>query len=309
MTDEDDTTTNTASASASNNTARSFRDKWEQNSDLAFDQTLDEASSIGRWILERNGWNTHAGLEQFLAGKKNILDAGCGNGRVTALLCAHRAPGARVTGIDLVAAKVAEANLHGTPDAAFHTKNLLGDLSDLGEFDFIYCQEVLHHTGDAAAAFANLAARLAPGGQIAIYVYKIKAPIREFTDDFVRAKIAALPYEEAMAACRQITALGKALAETPGVVNVPGVDILGIEAGEHAFQRFVYHFFAKLFWNPELDFDANTAVNYDWYHPQDCTRHTAEEVRGWFERCGLEVTHEFVDHYGITMHGRARRAP
>lgn len=291
-----------------NNTARSFRDKWEQNSDLAFDQTLSETSSIGRWILERNGWHTHAGLSEFLTGKKQILDAGCGNGRVTALLSAHRMEGAHVTGIDLVAARVAEENLRGTPDVTFRAKNLLDDLSDIGPFDFIYCQEVLHHTGNAAAAFRNLASRLAPGGHIAIYVYKLKAPVREFTDDHVRGKIAALPYEEAMAACRQITALGKALSETPGTVKVPAVDILGIEEGEHTFQRFVYHFFAKLFWNPELDFEANTAVNYDWYHPQDCTRHTVEEVRSWFTGCDLRVTHEFVDHYGITMHGRAGAA-
>ena len=291
-----------------NNTERSFRDKWEKNTDLAFDHTLSESSDIGRWILTRNGWDTHSGLERSLAGKKRILDGGCGNGRVTALLCAHRAAGAKVTGIDLVAAKVAEENLRGTADVEFRAKNLLGDLSDLGEFDFIYCQEVLHHTGDAETAFRNLAARLAPGGEIAIYVYKIKAPIREFTDDYVRAKIADLPYDEAMTACRQLTQLGKALAEQAGTVTVPAVDILGIEAGEHTFQRFVYHFFAKLFWNPDLSFEDNAAINYDWYHPQDCTRHTADEVRGWFERAGLEVTREFVDHYGITMHGRARAA-
>ncbi len=291
-----------------NNTERSFRDKWEKNSDLAFDHTLSESSDIGGWILNRNGWRTHAGLSAVLAGKKRILDAGCGNGRVTALLCAHREPGAKVTGIDLVAAKVAEQNLHGTPDVEFRAKNLLEDLSDLGAFDFIYCQEVLHHTGDAEAAFRNLVARLAPDGEIAIYVYKVKAPVREFTDDHVRAKIANMPYEEAMAACRQITQLGKALAENAGTVTVPAVDVLGIEAGEHTFQRFVYHFFAKLFWNPDLSFEDNAAINYDWYHPQDCTRHTADEVRGWFEGCELELTHEFVDPYGITMHGRARGA-
>ena len=288
-----------------NNTERSFRDKWEKNTDLAFDHTLSESTDIGRWILTRNGWDTHAGLRRFLADKNNILDAGCGNGRVTALLCAHRPAGAKVTGIDLVAATVAEENLRGTPDVQFHAKNLLGDLSDLGPFDFIYCQEVLHHTGDAEAAFRNLAARLAPDGAIAIYVYKIKAPIREYTDDYVRTKIAGLPYEEAMAACRQLTQLGRVLAEQTGTVTVPAVDILGIEAGAHTFQRFVYHFFAKLFWNSDLSFEDNAAINYDWYHPQDCTRHTAEEVRGWFERAGIAVTREFVDRYGITMHGRA----
>lgn len=287
-----------------NNTARSFRDKWEQNSGLAFDQTLSETADIGRWILARNGWNDHAGLREFLKDKKRILDAGCGNGRVTALLCAHRQTGARVVGIDLVAAKVAAQNLSNTAEVEFCEKNLLGDLSDLGEFDFIYCQEVLHHTGDAQGAFRNLCQRLRPGGEIAIYVYRIKAPIREFTDDYVRGKIAALPYEEAMAACRQLTELGRVLSEAGGTVQAPAVDILGIEAGEHPVQRFIYHFFAKLFWNPALSFEDNAAINYDWYHPQDCTRHTLEEVRGWFAERGLAVEQECADPYGITMRGR-----
>jgi hypothetical protein len=69
-------------------------------------------------------------------------------------------------------------------------------------------------------------------------------------------------------------------------------------------QRFIYHFFMKCFWNPELSFHDNAVINYDWYHPQLCSRHTVEEVRKWFQRAGLSVTREFVDFYGITMHGR-----
>lgn len=60
----------------------------------------------------------------------------------------------------------------------------------------------------------------------------------------------------------------------------------------------------KCFWNPELDFNENAVINYDWYHPQLCSRHTPEEVRQWFERAGPRVVHECVDFYGITMRGR-----
>lgn len=286
-----------------NNTARSFKDKWENNRDLAFADTQREGSDIGSWILGRNGWKNHAGLKAYLSDKRRILDGGCGNGRVTALLCEHRVPGAEVMGIDLVAADIARKNLEGCPDVTTRQKDLLGDLSDLGKFDFIYCQEVLHHTNDPRGAFKNLCGRLAPGGEIAIYVYKIKAPIREFTDDFVRSKIAAMPYEEAMDACREITELGRTLAKTGGKVTVPAVKLLGIEAGEYEVQRFLYHFFAKCFWNPSLSHEDNTAINYDWYHPQNCTRHEPEEIRNWFLENGLDVTHECVDHYGITMRG------
>ena len=148
---------------------------------------------------------------------------------------------------------------------------------------------------------------LEPGGTIAIYVYKKKAPIREYTDDFIREKIEGLRYDDAMEACHQITELGRALADLDVQVTVPDIDLLEIPAGEYDVQRLVYHFFMKCFWNPELNFEDNTAVNYDWYHPSLCSRHQVDQVREWFENSGLTITHTFVDFYGITVHGTRPR--
>jgi SAM-dependent methyltransferase len=289
----------------STNTEQSFRDKWEKNQDLAFAETLKEGRDINRWILERNGFTNNAGLQAYLRNKKRILDAGCGNGRVTALLRECSSPDqTQVVAIDLVAADVARRNLSAYRNIDIREGNLLGDLSCLGRFDFIYCQEVLHHTADPERAFRNVCSLLEPQGEIAIYVYKRKAPVREFVDDYVRGKIAPLNYEEATKASKDITELGRVLAESNYKVNIPAVPVLGIEAGEYDLQRFIYHFFMKCFWNPSLSYDENVAINYDWYHPQLCSRYTADEVREWFRCAGLTVAHEHVDFYGITMRGR-----
>jgi len=287
------------------NTERSFRDKWEKNQNLAFAETLNEGHEINRWILERNGFASNAGLKAYLESKTRILDAGCGNGRVTALIRECSSPErTQIVAIDLVAAEVARRNLSAYRNIDVREGDLLGDLSSLGRFDFIYCQEVLHHTADPERAFRNVCSLLEPGGDIAIYVYKRKAPVREFVDDYVRGKIAPLNYEEAIKASTDITELGRVLAESNCKVQVSGVPVLGIEAGAYDLQRFFYHFFMKCFWNPSLSYDENVAINYDWYHPQLCSRHTSDEVRHWFERAGLTVGHENVDFYGITMRGR-----
>lgn len=291
------------------NTARSFDDKWTQNPRLAFEETLRAGSDIQDWILRRNGFANPDALTAFLSDRRRILDAGCGNGRVTALLQRHAHAGARITGVDLVSADVAGANLAALPNVRVQPADLLGDLTPLGTFDFVYCQEVLHHTANPRAAFLNLADRVAPSGDIAIYVYRQKAPVREFVDDYVRDRIAGMPYEAASAVCAEITALGRALSEVdidgvPLRIQVPSVAVLGIEAGEYELQRFVYHFFMKCFWNPALSESANVAVNYDWYHPQDATRHELSEVLGWFAEAGLVVQHSLVDPYGITVRGR-----
>ena len=290
------------------NTSRSFRDKWEKNTNAFYSETLRENSNTQRWILERNGFDSLTQFSAYLAESKRILDAGCGNGRVTALLRTIAPEQAEVVGIDLVAADVARENFKDVPHTHFETRDLVGDLTGLGQFDFIYCQEVLHHTADPELGFHNLRGLLAPGGELAIYVYKQKAPVREFVDDYIRDRIAAMPYDEAMAQCRQITEFGKALSEAGLKVRVPTVKALGIEAGEYDVQRLIYHFFAKCYWNPDVSHEENVLLNYDWYHPQIATRHTLSEVEGWFEAEGLEIQHRCVDFYGITVRGRDRRS-
>lgn len=291
------------------NTVRSFADKWRENPRLAFEDTLREGSDTQRWILDRNGFRSPSELQAYLARCSRILDAGCGNGRVTALLQRHAPSTAKIVALDLVSADVARTNLIGLPNVTVAEGDLLGDLDALGHFDFVYCQEVLHHTGDPRAAFINLCHRLAPGGEIAIYVYRRKAPIREFVDDFVRERISALPYEEALSVCAQITDLGHTLTDAmsdgkPILVRVPSVTLLGIEAGEYTLQRFIYHFFMKCYWNPDLLKSENVAINYDWYHPEDSTRHDLPEVMKWFDEARLTVSHSSVDPYGITVRGR-----
>ena len=67
---------------------------------------------------------------------------------------------------------------------------------------------------------------------------------------------------------------------------------------------FIYHFFMKCFWNPDISFKDNSVINYDWYYPQICSRHTIEEIRSWFDNCGIKINHEYADFYGITMRGQ-----
>ena len=287
-------------------TARSFRDKWHHNPNLAFAETLRNGSEIQNWILGRNGFLSTSDFAEWLAPKRRILDAGCGNGRVTALLRVHAPPDAEVVGIDLTAAEVARQNLQRFSPVTIVERDLLGTLDDLGTFDLIYCQEVLHHTTDPAAAFANLVRRLSTDGEIAIYVYRQKAPLREHADDYVRERVAGLSYDDAVLAMRQITELGKALTELNARVTVGRVDVLGIEPGEYEVQRLLYHYFLKCFWNPALDFGENVAINYDWYHPELCSRHTLPEVEDWFVSQSLTILHRHVDPYGITVRGRRR---
>lgn len=286
------------------NTNTSFKNKWEKNKLLVFDETLREGSDIQKWILGRNGWKTKKGLTLFLKNKKRILDAGCGNGRVTALLreCSNEND-TEVAGIDIVSSTVAKSNLKKYKNIRIYKKNLLNNLAEFSLFDFIYCQEVLHHTLFPEKAFKNLVEILKKGGEIAIYIYKRKAPIREYMDDYIRNKIFSLDYDEAIKVSNQITQLGRVLSKKKVMIDIPKIDILQIKKGRYNLHKFFYNYFMKCFWNEQLSFKENSVINYDWYHPQTCSKHTIGEIRKWFKKADLTIVHENIDDYGITMRG------
>jgi SAM-dependent methyltransferase len=287
----------------SNNTKKSFYDKWHKNPNSFFKEILDKNSDMQEWILSRNGFESFDQFSTYLKNKKSILDAGCGNGRITSLLYELAPLDCKIIGVDLVAADIAKKNFKDIKRVFFETRDLTDNLNDLGKFDFIYCQEVLHHTSNPSLAFKNLCMLLEPKGEIAIYVYKKKAPAREFMDDHVREKMKELSYEDAMFYCSQIAELGKLLTELNIKIKVPEVKLFEIEEGEYDVHRLLYHFFAKCFWNPKLSLNDNALINYDWYHPHISTRHTIDEVEQWFASNGLKIIHQHVDFYGITVRG------
>ena len=288
-----------------NNTKKSFSDKWKKNPSMFFQDTLNQSGNTFNWILQRNGFQTANDFGKYLESKNVILDAGCGNGRIIALMDSLLPANHEKIfyGIDLVAHEVAKENFANQTNMHFSFADLTDQdsLKNLPKFDFIYCQEVLHHTHDPRKSFLNLSNLLNDDGEIAIYVYKKKATMREYADDNIRLKIADLEYHEALESIKPITELGKILSELDIKIDVPEIKLLDIPEGQYDLQRFFYHFFLKCFWNNELSRAECDVVNYDWYHPQLCSRHTRDEVSNWIIDAGLKIQHAHEDHYGITM--------
>ena len=288
----------------SSQTRSSFEHKWNSFHDYQTGGSSSFDEDTLNWIVTRNGFQSLDKLAQYLKKYKVILDAGCGNGRILKLLSELVDSSQNLHGFDYATADVAKKNL-GKLAKSVVPGDLMdpASLKDLENPDFIYCQEVLHHTSDPARAFRNLVDILKPSGEIAIYVYKEKAPIREFTDDYVRNIIESMDPDEAMDLTNDFAQFGKALSALNVQVETPGIRVLGIPAGKYDVQRLFYNFFLKCYWNSELGPKENNMVNFDWYHPSECSRHTLEEVRSWYTDNNLEVIHECVDAYGITMRG------
>ena len=147
-----------------------------------------------------------------------------------------------------------------------------------------------------------MAELVAPGGQIAAYVYRKKALLRELADEHIIDETSRLSVDECLELSEQITELGRELSRLGAKVKLErGVPLLGIEPGEHDVQRLIYWTMLKCFWNEELGWHQSVMINYDWYSPVYRSRHTEEEVLGWCRDAGLEVVNLDVIESGISV--------
>lgn len=296
---------------AQDQTRQAFGFQWQMRD--AFESPAVQAEAR-RWLVERYCAGDPARLDAWLApdpdggGRKLILDAGCGAGYSAIALFGDHLRAHDYLGVDLAPGALATARArfaeHGYP-ADF----LLASVSDLplpdAAFDLVFSEGVLHHTDDTRAAFLQVATKLKPGGRFLCYVYARKAPLREHADDLIRHALLPLSDAEAWEALKPLTRLGQALGALGATLDVPeDIPYLGIRKGTYDLQRFFYWHVCKLFYRPDYTLDEMNHINFDWYRPLNCHRHTPDEVEAWCAEAGLAVEHLDVQEAGITVVAR-----
>jgi len=121
----------------------------------AYDRISDVQQRWAHGVIDR--------LE--LEGGETVLDAGCGSGRVTAMLL-ERLPRGAVIGVDAAPSMIREAEeALGGPRARF----VVSDLAELKleqEVDAVFSNAVFHWVPDHPRLFARLHAALRPGGTL-----------------------------------------------------------------------------------------------------------------------------------------------
>jgi SAM-dependent methyltransferase/uncharacterized protein YbaR (Trm112 family) len=284
-------------------TQQAFSAKWARAKSFGFEQK--SRSFYVNWYLQRYKFQSIEGLRDFLSTKGRILDAGTGVGRDTGLYAENSE--ATVIGVDIsTAIDSAYEHLKHYPNVHLIQADLTRLPFPPEFFDFIACDQVLHHTRNTEQSFHILVNHLATGGDLSVYVYRRKAPIREFADDYLRRIAAEMDEEEVWKLSEQLTELGRILSEVSASITVPEIPALGLKAGTYDVQRFVYWNMLKCYWNPSLDYQDNVLTNFDWYRPHYAHRHTAGEVCRWFAEAGLEIITLDECDAGISVRGRKK---
>jgi ubiquinone/menaquinone biosynthesis C-methylase UbiE/uncharacterized protein YbaR (Trm112 family) len=256
------------------------------------------------WYLERFQWDSLNNFNKFLKTRKFILDAGTGLGNSAKYHSTNKNSSVFALdaseSIDFAYKKYgSESNIHF----------IQADIRKLpfkkNFFDYIFSDQVLHHTKNTRTSFKYLTRFLQLGGLISIYVYNKKAPIREFADDYIRSKTTKMSVKDCITFSKEMTLLGKNLSKIKQKIKIPNdISLLNIKAGTYDVQRLIYWHFLKCFWAEDNDFERSVGVNFDWYSPKFAFRHTTKEVKTWYKECKLKILSFKEIESGISVTGK-----
>jgi ubiquinone/menaquinone biosynthesis C-methylase UbiE len=253
--------------------------------------------ATGENRIKRNGWDVEE-FEDWINGKR-VLDAGCGMGWYTDFL-SERNPNGEVYGVDIANRAIKKGLELGNGHL------LVGDITDLpfpdDTFDYIACEEVIHHTPEPKHTLNHLVRKIKPGGSYTMYIYKEKPLLREMADTIIRERTTEMSIEECMEFSRKMTELGEALYELDETIEVPDIPTLDVNRGEYSIHEFIYRHFLKCYFDWETqDEKVSTAGNFDWYHPEYAYRYDEQEVKNMVANSGLNINHfnELMSGYSV----------
>ena len=278
-------------------TEMAFSEKWKTH------HTNHHAKD---WFLDRFDWKSIKYFNTFLKSKKFVLDAGTGIGNSAKMLSVNNSTTVFALdasdSIDFAYKKYGKSsNIHF----------IQADIRQLpfkkSFFDYIFSDQVLHHTKNTSTSFKYLTKFLQKGGHISIYVYNKKAPVREYVDDYIRQKTIKMSVAECTEFSKDMAYLGKSLSKLKKKITIAkDIPLLGVKAGTYDVQRFVYWHFLKCFWDESDNFDRSVGVNFDWYYPKFAYRHTPSEVKKWYRDLKIKIITFKEIESGISVTGQKK---
>ena len=255
--------------------APEFSFSWQWNEyeydDLTWELRLPERVKL---------FYRYTGLNSDTARGVSMLDAGCGNGTLSAELA--------LQGLDVVALDYSDGAARGyeyqlfesriSDDAAARLNYVQGDLQyppfPDGHFDLIYSDGVLHHTPDTKRTFLALAPKVRAGGRLFIWLYRSDtrglSRLKRAAVKMVRAATRRMSYRSRLALC-YVGAFGiLSLLRMLRLMGYRGRPVIPLR---------------------------QKAVNlFDTITPTYNHEHTPEETRAWFSEAG------FADVREVTVH-------
>lgn len=254
---------------------KSFSQEWgifDYQGDKTWGWTLEERKKVflGDVAMQPNE----------LSGKR-LLDAGCGNGTLTAALSDFNL---EIVGLDLNdgLGRAYQMRDKYAVKARSQVEYVQGNLVDPplkeNSFDLVYSSGVIHHTPSSKKAFESLVRLTKAGGRLYVWVYRKRGVLVRLFIWWGRSLKHWMPLKSVLWVCRRLSPFYKLAAET--------LSFLAIMKFRSRTTR-------------EITLDL-----FDAFSPRFNHWHTEEEVSSWFEEHGFRNIHvSGIQKHGFGMYG------
>jgi ubiquinone/menaquinone biosynthesis C-methylase UbiE/uncharacterized protein YbaR (Trm112 family) len=257
------------------NIRRSFSQEWR-----IFDYDVDKTWG---WTIEDRlrVFVGDVGFQAAALNGKRLLDAGCGNGTLTAALARF---GMEIVGLDLNDhLATAHKNRERLSERALSSVryvqgNLVRPPFIAGSFDLIYSSGVIHHTPSSEGTFDTLARLTKSGGRLYVWVYGKRPFVVQAFFTIGRRLKTVMSLHWVMRTCRVLAPLYGFAAR---LLNRAGV----MQFRDRTSR--------------EITLDL-----FDAFAPRFNHQHTESQVRSWFESRGFRnITASGHQKHGFGMYG------
>lgn len=214
----------------------------------------DTKSFYKKWYLKRYGYTN---FKKFLKDKQWILDAGCGMGRDSNFF-AELNPKANIVAVDQSPTAV-KATKKYLPSNCNVIKADITKMKLKERFDFISCDQVIHHTPSPNKTLINLMRHLNKNGIINFSVCRKKNKYRDFVDDVLMNNGRKMTPKQLWDFSNIVTKFGKALYN----LNIKNITFEGRKYPD--IQRFIHDNLFRCWYNPTISFELSSCQTYDWF--------------------------------------------
>ena len=253
-------------------TFKFFNYKWKKVPEWA---TKTENIYVD-WYLKRYRYKNLGKLKKFLRNKKNILEAGCGVARDSKLF-AKLNPKANVFGCDqsLNAVNRAKKDLKKFKNVTIFQQDITKKFKLNTKFDFISCDQVLHHTPYPGKTLKNLFFSLKKNGYLNFFVCRKKNDYRDCVDDHIMMHFRGKSPKDLWNFAVKVTNFAKSLHD----LKIKDVKFKNKQYKN--LQLYIHNNVFRAWYNPDLKFDLSVSSNYDWF--SNNPRFNLEELKNIVE--------------------------
>ena len=238
------------------NTFRFFNYKWKKVPTWAI---VTEKKYVN-WYIKRYKYKNKANLKKFLKTKQYILEAGCGLARDSKLF-ADLNKKAKIYACDqsINSIRIARRNLKDYKNINIFRQDITKKFSKKIKYDFISCDQVLHHTPKPGKTLKNLYSCLNKNGYLNFFVCRKKNVFRDFIDDEIMNYFKDKSPNELWDFSVKVTKFAK---------NLHDLKITNLSFGNKKYnnlQLFFHYNSFRAWYDPKINFDLSVSSNYDWF--------------------------------------------